>query len=213
MVRVAVLVCGRIQAWGACWPDLKLHFFDRYDASVFLSHNPSCALDDVEGFVKTFPVVRASCEDAAAAPVVPPHAVVPDWNHHHILSSRFHLKRAFDSMLEFQATAGYAFDVVLFLRADTVLFRDLVLPPLSALRDDTVFIPHSNDWAGINDQLACGSPAAMQVYSNLYDFLAQYSVDEKVRYDPETLTQYHLNKHGIHVTRFALDYTLHHARK
>jgi hypothetical protein len=77
--------------------------------------------------------------------------------------------------------------------------------------DDTVWVPGGSDWGGLNDQLAMGSYYAMEKYMMLYPGVEPL-LDELMTsigyYGPEPLLKAHIDRVGLRVERFPLNYRL-----
>jgi hypothetical protein len=77
--------------------------------------------------------------------------------------------------------------------------------------DDTVWVPQGSDWGGLNDQFAMGSYYAMEKYMLLYPEVEPLLDGLMVSigyYGPEPLMQSHIERVGLRVERFPLNYRL-----
>jgi hypothetical protein len=106
---------------------------------------------------------------------------------------------------------GKKYDVVLYLRADMLPSASLELP--LQIEKNTIYIPSSYDYNGINDQMAFGDFESMKKYTSLYAHLNTYIKNKEVGFHPETILQYHLKKIGVNISRFEFPYDLNEKRK
>ena len=100
---------------------------------------------------------------------------------------------------EYERRNGMEFDIVVRMRYDSdiqspVNFSSVLYP---------LYIPFGEDWlGGINDQFAIGTTSAMDIYSNLFLSLSDYT---ECKYHSETLLREHLRKNNLFAVRNILD--------
>lgn len=124
------------------------------------------------------------------------------WNGYNTASMYYHNSRALEiAMKEFPEA-----EVVVKYRSDVVSSHTFPHAE-GALDEKTIYLPNGNDYGGVNDQLAYGTPESMAVYCSLYDKIEEY-VRNGVPYHPETLLSHHLRSNAIQTKRFDFAYGL-----
>jgi hypothetical protein len=91
---------------------------------------------------------------------------------------------------------GFSFDLVFRLRFDNLYV--FPLESLSNIIASSVYLPAHDSWGGFNDRFAFGSSDIMDIYSNRYQFLADY-LKEGLFVHPETLLATHLARSRVAV--------------
>lgn len=124
------------------------------------------------------------------------------WNNYNTVSMYFHNKRAFIVLLERVPDV----DIVLKYRSDIITNQKLELP--SSVSSNTIYVPDSNQWKGINDQIAYGDKESMKIYCGVYDKIEEYVKKNHVSFHPETLLLHHLKTENIKVETFNYKYHL-----
>jgi hypothetical protein len=132
--------------------------------------------------------------------------------------SMFHFNKRAHEQLERFVAAGeerwYDYDVVCKFRSDV---KAAALPDFEALPldDDSVHVPDTAWWGGVNDQVAAGKPGAMRAYFNLVDAAPRYLAPtgpDTCSLHPETMLKHHLARSAMHVRAFSYRYQLDHDR-
>lgn len=124
------------------------------------------------------------------------------WNNYNTLSMFFHNYNAFNHLI---ATCGN-FDTIIKFRSDVDF--NVKFPLQTTLNDNTIYVPKIHHYCGINDQIAYGNQQSMQIYCDVYNNIEKYINELKVKFHPETLLKYHLDKNNIKVETFDFNYNL-----
>jgi len=121
-------------------------------------------------------------------------------------------QRVFEGLRDYMVRTGTWYDLVISTRLDTWCYEPLNYGLVAgAGDDDTVWVPHGSDWGGLNDQFAMGSYYAMEKYMMLYpevEPILEGLMKSIGYYGPEPLLKAHLDRVGVKVERFSLNYRL-----
>lgn len=124
------------------------------------------------------------------------------WNGYNTASMYYHNQKAFELAMRRFPEA----EVVVKYRSD-VSSQERFPHPLEPLAENAVYLPNCNDYGGVNDQIAYGTPKSMEAYCSLYEKIQAY-VESGVPYHPETLLAHHLRKVNVEIRRFNFKYGL-----
>ena len=124
--------------------------------------------------------------------------------YHNAYSMFYHNKRCFELMETYQNKHQITFDTILKFRAD--LFSNTEFH-ISEIEQDTIYIPNSFDFSGINDQIAYGTPNSMKIYTNCVDHIINYCKKDII-FHPETILKHHLVTNNLKIIRFRYPYQL-----
>jgi hypothetical protein len=120
----------------------------------------------------------------------------PETNIKNMWSMYYHNKKCYEMIEKSQKK----YDYIIKFRGD-ISYENFNIPT----GIDSIYIPKSNDFGGINDQIAIGNNENMKWYCSLIDYIDFYSQKELILH-PETLLNCHLR--DLSIKRFDFDYKL-----
>jgi len=134
----------------------------------------------------------------------------PETSYESTYSMFYHRRKGFNLITKYQKSNKMQFDCVLFFRADIDEDDEL---NIQHPKENTIYIPNTNDYGGISDILAYGSYKSMDKYSNLVNYIKYICIEQKVVYHPEIMLKQHLLNESLAIERFPYNFKLHHLRK
>jgi hypothetical protein len=212
-MRIAFLFCGRIKGYEECYESFIKHVVrplnTEYDS--FLAHNSDNDSSDIDNFVKLYNVKKYTNEAADLSVAI---RVPKQPNDGHMLngySMFFFWKRAYELMDAYCRDNEVRYDIVMYLRADTVFTSNIHIPNIEP---SYVYVPDGNDYlGGLNDQLAFGTSNIMKEYMDVYSNIDLIYSKTQIMFHPETYNRLNaITIKDIQVVRFPLEYTLHASR-
>lgn len=215
-MRVAVLFVGRVKTFEHNYQSLQNNILEGHEYDSFLSHNASNVGDDIAHFCRVWNVKGMASFPSHSTLPFADVLVNPSWstNLSNGVNFFFHKQNAYNIMDAYARQNAIIYDVVLYLRADTIISSKVTL----SVKDNTVFIPKGYDFGdihggdGINDQMCWGDTTVMRKYCSTYQNILYYCHVEGVIFHQETLVLHNIRKHNLNVIRPEVDYYLDHRR-
>lgn len=215
MKRVAILFCGRVKTWQHCFDRFNNHILrPLHDAGYvydgFLSHTSEELDEDTKQFIEKYNIVSY----ASVIPDISGITIPLDLNKNSKRLSfimYYHWKNTFHLAEVYANTHNIRYDLVIYMRADQHFSSDLIIP--DSINESIIYIPHGNDWTGLNDQFAMGSFKQMKQFTSIYDNLDYIYSKTNIGFHTETYVKLHTELQNIHIQRFSLDYVLHNGRQ
>ena len=201
-MKVAVIFYGRISKFRETY-----HSFSR----VFGETNPdifySCDNED-EIYISEFKELYrpiAVCNEKINYSVN--FGVYPglesQTNIHNMTCHFINKMRVFELMEKYVKESGTVYDLVLSTRLDIIYISPIIL---SEPANNCIYIPDGWDYSGLNDQIAYGNMAVMDIYMNIFINTELFLKKNKSKPHPESLNNYNIIYNGIDVVRFPLKY-------
>ena len=204
-MKIAALFVGRVKCYEKTYAGIMENVFAGHDVDVFFSHNAANTADNLDDFAARYKVKAAQ---SAIVPV-PPHVYNYSDRNGMIYANNgfmwlmfYHLHNGFRIIDNYMAETGTRYDIILYLRADMHFESRVEFPAMPA--ENRIYIPSLQDWYGLNDQMAFGTPDAMRTYCSVFPNLERYFNTDGVIYHPEKMLQYHLYVNGMNVVRFPM---------
>lgn len=204
---LALFFVGRIQTSNRAYLEMYNQLCKTHTVVVFCSLNKNA--NDPQCFIDTFRRDLSIGDDQFNIESMPDIQHIVKYKKAHessytnTFSMFFHFKRCFELIKDYETKHHVQFDIL--LRFRTEIHGNFALPDVQPY---TLYIPHGNDYGGVNDQIALGDTYAMQVYCNCVDFLMYSLTKENVNFHPETLLKAHLNRNRVPIVRFDFSYHL-----
>ena len=202
-MRVALLFYGRIAHYDKKYLLKSLPTTNEYD--VFLS---SDAANDaaIEDFIKIYAPISIN-NDALTYDVnfgKYPNTKTQPAVIHNMTCHFLNKKRVFGLLEQHIALTGASYEVVISTRLDLIMNPVHVELPAY----NTIYIPHGDDYTGINDRFAMGDIEVMKKYMNIFDSCL-YLLENKLSVPhPENLTLANIIFCNIATSRFELNASL-----
>jgi hypothetical protein len=125
-------------------------------------------------------------------------------NVHNMTCHFINKKRVFELLETHVRKTGVKYDIVISTRLDLFIEKiDLPMP-----LPNTIYIPVSNDYSGINDRFAMGDYETMGKYMKIYDNCVYLLENDLTCAHPETMTLANLNYYKINIRRFGMHYSI-----
>jgi len=214
-MKIAVLFSGRIHRYQEHYDNIQAMVVQGHSCDFFLSHSPEC-VENLEEFVARYQP-RVVCDDPIQYLDVSRWSCHPQSNPHNMMCMWVNRQRVFEGLRDYMVRTRTWYDLVISTRLDTWCYEPLNYGLVTevgmgmGMGDDTVWVPGGSDWGGLNDQLAMGSYYAMEKYMMLYPEVEPL-LDELMTsigyYGPEPLLKAHIDRVGLRVERFPLNYRL-----
>ena len=122
----------------------------------------------------------------------------------------YNIYKANELRLQFEKETGTEYDVVIRMRTDVGIARELNLQYID-LNTNTIYMPDNGWWGAYefacNDQIAISDPNSMNIYSTTVHHIHKYN-SQGVIFHPETLLGYHLVSNNINMKRGGYEVTL-----
>lgn len=113
-----------------------------------------------------------------------------------ILSQYYNLFNCNNLKKEYEKENNIIYDCVIRARTDYYFFRKLEREELE-LSENKIYIPTLWDFGGVSSGFAYGRSLEMDKYSNLFNNIKEYNINEKVAFHPETLKAHHITKEQL----------------
>jgi hypothetical protein len=222
-MKIAILFSGRIQRYkehyenimfaiGQVEADHRMSPVENNSPDFFLSHSPECE-EDLDDFIRLYKPKTVNNNpihylDASS------YTCHPQSNSHNMMCMWVNRKRVFEDMCKYMQENDVWYDLIISTRLDLWCYQCLdytnVLNPDRMTFKD-IYVPESQDWGGLNDQMAVGTFYAMETYMTLYDNMKE--IIERLMitngtYGPEPVLKTHMDMSAMRVHRFPLDYRL-----
>jgi hypothetical protein len=108
--------------------------------------------------------------------------------------------KAFELIEEYMKETGIKYDMVIKYRTDIVREENDLPIPDEDIKENSVYTLFDHNWdGGLNDQIGVGTFETMKLYSNLYNQLKEYLIQDNTVMHPETLLRHHLTKHNVNL--------------
>lgn len=207
-MKIAVIFSGRVKGFNFVVDQLK-KIKENSDFYVSCgSHKES-----YDSFIKEFDIPESNC---FWNPVPIPKEFkglnkASETKIENCSSMFYHNKMAFELIKK----SKKVYDIVLKYRADINLGESPFLSFKECgnqLESNTVYIPKGNDFGGVNDQIAYGTPDSMELYCKTFDNIIKICGDGH-RFHPETLLFRNLERERVTIARFTFNWSLIHERK
>lgn len=213
---VALLFVGRVQHYYAqsyqtqIYQSLRCQGFRHID--VFLSHNGHNTQDPLQEFVRDYGITayESKAIDMSIFNNIPIPTHEGAYNYNSLVMF-YHLHNVFQIAKQYGTSHQRNYKAVIYLRADADYADPLIVP--QTLCPNTIYIPNIPTQSYINDQCAYGTPEAMERLCNLYTYLEDYTLDQKISILPETLYAHHIKSIHLTVQPIKLSYKLHPRRR
>ena len=113
-----------------------------------------------------------------------------------VLSQYYNVYNSNGLKSEYEKENGFIYDVVIRARTDYYFFRKIDPEELEVKRME-VCIPTLWDFGGVSSGFAYGDSHTMNIYSNLFNRIAEYNLIDGFRLHPESIKGYHLQKNNV----------------
>jgi hypothetical protein len=124
-----------------------------------------------------------------------------------LFSMYYRIKRCNELKMKYEQNNGFTYDCVIRFRPDIYLRQDVIIDSTTDLSKWNV--PKYGDFTGLNDQIAWSSSANMNYYSNAFDYLEKYLIeDPNLIFNPELHLKRHWEKSGCDIHRPEILYNL-----
>jgi hypothetical protein len=211
-LNVAIYYSGRVEHTKAKYDENKTHLLDLdkvYNVTHFASLNKSANKEDfIDTFKKDFNIKldQINIEETVLPSELNKSSMRVEGKLNNMYSMFFHNMKCFQLIDNYQKNHNITFDIVVKYRADIKSTEPLQFP--LQIKANTIYIPNSADYGGINDQIAYGNFNSMKEYSNCC--LQFYELAKKInRFHPESLLLAHLKQSKLDIERIKFKYKLH----
>lgn len=214
--KIALCISGHMRNYKSCFYSLEKLFLNNNKCDIFIhtwdkqNHwlqeaNPKDL--DVNDVVNLYKPTNIQVEEWKDFPVTEKVKLYNKDNRYAggILGMYYSLFQANELKRKHEDAYNIKYDTVIRYRPDIILSSELTIP--ITLNTDSVYIPIWGDFTGINDQLAYGCSHKMNQYSNVYNEIENL-LGHGCYLNPEILMKRNLEKNGIIVSRFNLNYGL-----
>ena len=214
--KIALCISGHMRNYKNCFYSLQKLFLDQNKCDIFIftwnkdNHFlQQQNISDISGqdVINTYQPKNIKIEEWVELPVsnkVKQHNTDNRYAPG-ILGMYYSLYQANLLKQQYEETYNFKYDLVIRYRPDIILSSEFSIP--ITLNTDSVYVPLYGDFSGINDQLAYGSSHRMNQYSNVYNEIENL-LGHGCHLNPEFLMKKNLQKNGIIVSRFNLNYGL-----
>jgi len=108
--------------------------------------------------------------------------------------------KAFELIEEYSKELGIKYDMVIKYRTDIVRIENDLPIPEEDIKENSIYTLFDYNWhGGLNDQIGVGSFNTMKLYSDLYNRLKEYLIEDDIMLHPEILLRHHLTKNGVNL--------------
>lgn len=126
-------------------------------------------------------------------------------NIHNMTCHFINKSRVFTLLEEHIESTKVQYDCVVSIRVDLLIKSTFAI---TAIKENTVYIPHGCDHEGINDNIAYGNVSSMKKYMNIYNNTTYLLENGMSIPHPESLTRDNITFTNLELIRFPLTYTI-----
>jgi hypothetical protein len=201
-MNIAVLVYGRLDNFEKHYRNIISTLGEKNNLDFFLSSDNSNQ-DLLCRFIEIYKPKSYVNDNVMYSCNLSTYEKKPETNIHNMICHFINKKRVFNLLENYIKETNAIYDIVIALRID-LHFESKI--DFNTCIDNTIYIPNSSDWGGINDQLAYGNLNSMKKYMNIFDNIIELLDTEKSIVHPETLTLANINHMRLEVVRFDCNY-------
>ena len=228
-MKTALLLSGQVRDAKNCFPTLKQHIIEPYQADVFidtwvpdshvLDHRGQLIADDLstQEVLSLYKPKLAMFEDFNSSPFFRrikdyniDNRTAYDGSHawetkiENVFYMYYKVWTCFQNMKHYEEMNNFRYDRVIRMRFD-LLFESF---PIVEVLPGIVYVPSGFDHrGGINDLLSLGTRETMAKVCGLFENLVQYANDG-VGFHPESILRTHIDKCELGIDRFPVKYKL-----
>lgn len=202
-MKIAVLFFGRSKHFKRAYTSLIASIGNGHTIDVFYSADNE-PQEAIEEFIETCKP-KALCNDKIIETLdftkyPNTNAKIAHINYHTLPRHFINKKRVFTLMEEYMHSHDITYTMVISSRLDI----EIDTLPMDTPAENTIYIPESYDYHGINDRFAIGNVETMKIYMMIYD-TATFLLESKLSIPhPESLALANLKYHTICIKRFKL---------
>ena len=113
-----------------------------------------------------------------------------------ILSQYYNLFKSNELKKDHEKELNFKYDIVIRARTDYYFYREFTQEELN-IEPNTVYIPNIWDFGGVSSGFAYGNSESMDIYSNFFNKIKEYNLQDNQTFHPERLKAHHINRSGL----------------
>jgi len=113
-----------------------------------------------------------------------------------ILSQYYNLFNSNQLKKQYEEENNFKYDIVIRARTDCYFYRYFSEEELK-VEKNCVYIPDIWDFGHVSSGFAYGDSESMDVYSDLFNKIRQYNLEEHFPFGPEPMKAYHINRQNL----------------